>query len=284
MTAISPLRHAACRTVTSQKAALDGGHSDVVGTTGTLIASDGRDARVECGGCITDARIAFSCIVRPEPGDRVLMSVADGTIWITAIAERLAGTSMCLCAEGDVSIVSMRGDVSLMAGRSVNLDAEDRARIASPEIALHAGVARFVLDELQQIGRKASFYVNEDAFGRRPGRDLRGARADPDAAQQPVRGGKRSASRRRHRSSCGRHAADARRNHAHDGGQSRQGGRGTDPHGLNADKEAGSHVREHADDGYGYGDPRRLPDTGRTCGGRCLTQTSPWDRPRSRTR
>ena len=161
MTAISPLRHAACRTVTSQKAALDGDHSDVVGATGTLIASDGRDAQVECGGCITDARIAFSCIVRPEPGDRVLMSVADGTIWITAIAERLAGTSMCLCAEGDVSIVSTRGDVSLMAGRSVNLDAEDRARIASPEIALHAGVARFVLDELQQIGRKASFYVNK---------------------------------------------------------------------------------------------------------------------------
>ena len=78
MTAISSIRHAACQTVTLQAAALDGGHLDMAGTTGTLIACDGRDARVECGGCIVDARIAFSCIVRPEPGDRVLMSVATG--------------------------------------------------------------------------------------------------------------------------------------------------------------------------------------------------------------
>jgi Protein of unknown function (DUF3540) len=161
MTAISSIRHAACQTVTLQAAALDGGHLDMAGTTGTLIACDGRDARVECGGCIVDARIAFSCIVRPEPGDRVLMSVADGTTWVTAITERLTDTPSCLWTEGDVSIVSVRGDVSLMAGRSVNLDAADRTRIASPEIALHAGVARFVLDELQQIGRKASYYVKQ---------------------------------------------------------------------------------------------------------------------------
>jgi hypothetical protein len=161
MTAINSIRHAACQTVTLQAAALDD-HLDMTGTTGTLIARDGRDARVECGGCIVDARIAFSCIIRPEPGDRVLMSVADGTTWVTAITERITDPpTCCLWTEGDVSIVSVRGDVSLMAGRSINLDAADRTRIASPEIAMHAGVARFVLDELQQIGRKASYYVKQ---------------------------------------------------------------------------------------------------------------------------
>ena len=34
MTTISALRHAACRTVASQKAAIAGGPSDVVGATG----------------------------------------------------------------------------------------------------------------------------------------------------------------------------------------------------------------------------------------------------------
>ena len=47
---------------------------------------------------------------------------------------------MRLCAEGDVSIVSMRGDVSLMTGRTLNLDAGERARVTAPEIDLHAAL------------------------------------------------------------------------------------------------------------------------------------------------
>jgi len=68
---------------------------------------------------------------------------------------------MRLWAEGDVSIVSMGGDVSLTAAQSLNLDAAKRARLVAAEIDLHAGVARFVLDELLQVGRRASLLVGK---------------------------------------------------------------------------------------------------------------------------
>jgi Protein of unknown function (DUF3540) len=127
----------------------------------TIAARDGRDVTVERAGRLSDARVAFGCIVRPEPGDRVLTATADGTIWVTSVLERPSGAPMQLWAEGDVSIGSMRGDVSLAAARSLNLEAGERARLAAPELDLHAGIARFVLDELVQVGRKASLLVGK---------------------------------------------------------------------------------------------------------------------------
>src|SRR5262249_48463406 len=110
-------------------------------------------------GCISEALVAFGCIVQPEPGDRVLTAVTDGTIWVTAVLERCSAAPMRLWAERDVAIISARGDVSLTAARTINLDAAERARLAAPEIDLHAGVARFALDELVQVGRRASLLV-----------------------------------------------------------------------------------------------------------------------------
>ena len=48
-----------------------------------------------------------------------------------------------------------------MYKRQVDVWAGTRARIAAPEIDLHAGVARFVLDELLQVGRRVSWYVTK---------------------------------------------------------------------------------------------------------------------------
>jgi hypothetical protein len=112
-------------------------------------------------GRISEANVAFGCIVEPEPGDRVLTSMADGKIWVISVLERPSAAPMRLCADGNVSIVSTRGDISLMAARSLNLDAGERARLAAAEIDLHAGMARFVLDELLQVGRRANVLVGK---------------------------------------------------------------------------------------------------------------------------
>jgi hypothetical protein len=127
----------------------------------TLIKRDGRNAQIECEGHVVAARIAFGCLVQPEPGDRVLTSVAEGAIWIVAVLERSSDVPARLSAEGDFAIVSVRGNVSLTGAQGVRLDAGDTVQIAAPEIDLHTGVARFVLDELVQIGRQASLYVTK---------------------------------------------------------------------------------------------------------------------------
>jgi hypothetical protein len=161
LTNISLLRDTARRTAWLEDMAPGCEHASPADASGVVIARDGRNVHIARGGRISEARVAFGCIVQPEPGDQVLISIVDGTIWVTSVLERSSEAPMRLWAEGDVSIVSMRGDVSLMAAQSLNLDAAKRARLAAAEIDLHASVARFVLDELLQVGRRASLLVGK---------------------------------------------------------------------------------------------------------------------------
>lgn len=124
-----------------------------------LISRDGREARIAYDGAVHPARIAFGCLIRPEPGDSVLTSLAGDTIWIISVLERKSDAPPRLWADGDLGIVSAHGNIALSAERAVDIGAGTSARIAAPEIDLHAGVARFVLDELLQVGRRVSWYV-----------------------------------------------------------------------------------------------------------------------------
>jgi len=126
-----------------------------------LIARDGREARIVRDGAVHAARIAFGCLIQPEPGDRVLTGMADGTVWIIAVLDRQSDAPPRLWTEGDLGIVSVHGDISLSAGRVVDIGAGAGIRVAAPEIELHAGVARFLLDELLQVGRRISWYVTK---------------------------------------------------------------------------------------------------------------------------
>jgi hypothetical protein len=126
-----------------------------------LIWRDGRQARITCDGAVRTACIAFGCMIQPEPGDRVLTSQADGTIWVVSVLERRSDASPRLWFEGDLSIVSARGDISLTAGRKVDISAGTSILAAAPELDMHAGMARFMLDELVQISRKVSWYVSK---------------------------------------------------------------------------------------------------------------------------
>jgi Protein of unknown function (DUF3540) len=129
--------------------------------TARVLARAGRDVVIALAGGSADARVAFSCLVQPEPDDVVAVREAAGLIYIVAILERASAAPTCLLAQGDLSIVSAQGDISLTAARHVQLGAAENVQITACEIGLHAGVARFVLDELQQIGKRAVYYVGQ---------------------------------------------------------------------------------------------------------------------------
>ncbi len=126
-----------------------------------LLAREGREARIAWGGSVSAARIAFGCLVQPEPDDHVLAAEADGTVWIIGVLERPSTAPMQLWAEGNLAITSAAGNLSLSAPETITLDAGAKARFAAPEIDLHAGMGRFVIDEFLQIGRKAHVYVSK---------------------------------------------------------------------------------------------------------------------------
>ena len=124
-----------------------------------LLSCDKRAARVMRDGAALPARVAFGCLIQPEPGDRVLTSLADGTLWVLAVLDRPGTAPPRLWADGDLGIAA-GGDIAVLAGGDLSLSAAATARTAAPEIELHAGTARFVLDELTQIGRRALNYVS----------------------------------------------------------------------------------------------------------------------------
>jgi hypothetical protein len=128
-------------------------------TSATVIARDGRDVRIVRDGVAHAARVAFGCLIQPETGDRVLTSIADGTTWVLSVLDRRSDAPPNLWAEGDLNLISAGGDISLLAAGTVHISAATQAHFAAPEIDLHASVARFVLDELTQVGRRANFYV-----------------------------------------------------------------------------------------------------------------------------
>jgi Protein of unknown function (DUF3540) len=130
------------------------------GMAGELIARDGRASTVLYDGGIHLARIAVGCLIQPEPGDRVLIASADGALWVLTVLDRTSNAPVRLGAEGDIDIVSASGEIKLLAAESVTIDAGKNARIAAPEVELHAGIGRFVIEELTQVGRSARYFVD----------------------------------------------------------------------------------------------------------------------------
>jgi Protein of unknown function (DUF3540) len=126
-----------------------------------LLGCDGRDARLDYDGCCVAARVAVSCLVYPEPGDLVGISQHGGRMWVVAVLERPSGAPLRLLSQEDIAIVSARGSVSVIAADGVAIDAGGRTLVSAREIDLHASAGRFVIDELQQIGRRAWLLVDK---------------------------------------------------------------------------------------------------------------------------
>lgn len=80
------------------------------------------------------ARVAFTCLMTPEPGDTVLAANADAC-WVIAILTRAGGAPMQLRAPGDL-VIGAAGSLSLQA-EMLNLSAP-KANLLLAEI-LHIG-------------------------------------------------------------------------------------------------------------------------------------------------
>ncbi len=135
------------------------GWAGLVAATVLTVGEDG--IVLERDGQPLDARVALSCLVRPEPGDRVLSGEADGGVWVLAVLTRGEPGPLRLVSERDIAIVSTGGGVSLAAAGSVALDAGERARVSAATLELHAGTARLVLDEVLHVGRVVTAHVGK---------------------------------------------------------------------------------------------------------------------------
>jgi hypothetical protein len=86
-------------------------------------------------GHVSEARIALSCLVRPEPGDKVLVALAEDA-WVTAVLSRHGAAPLRLLTSGDAVIGGPAGTLTLNAG-TLNVQAS-KANTMIDEV-LHAG-------------------------------------------------------------------------------------------------------------------------------------------------
>ncbi|WP_319762556.1 DUF3540 domain-containing protein [Maridesulfovibrio sp.] len=105
---------------------------------GRVILADG-GVVVETSLGELEAQKAVSCLVCPEVGDSVLVSVdKQGGVWILSVLSRAAETVTSLEVDGDVALRSKNGSLSIVADNELNC-ISDKAALHSNEVEISAG-------------------------------------------------------------------------------------------------------------------------------------------------
>ncbi|MCC6523158.1 MAG: DUF3540 domain-containing protein [Polyangiaceae bacterium] len=103
--------------------------------------------RVAVDGRARGAKRAKSCLVAPEPGDRVLCSLDGATAYVLAVLDGAADTRVV--ADGKLEV---RADELALAGRRVGVEGAEVA-IHAGALRMHAQSAVAALEELRLLGR-----------------------------------------------------------------------------------------------------------------------------------
>lgn len=110
---------------------------------------------VHMGGNDYDARLAPSCLLRPSPGDEVLVSLDDsGRCYILAVLERAAPhEDACLDFPGHVHMHAPNGGVNIMAKDDVTIGAGDECNILGRQFNLLADKGDIRVEDLSLLGK-----------------------------------------------------------------------------------------------------------------------------------
>jgi hypothetical protein len=101
-----------------------------------LVTQAGPDGvLIDHQGHVSAARIALSCLVQPEPGDQVLVALADEA-WVTAVLSRLGTAPLRLLTTADVVLGAPATSLTLNAGT----------------LNIHAATANTVIEEVVHAG------------------------------------------------------------------------------------------------------------------------------------
>jgi hypothetical protein len=112
-------------------------------------------------GAVWLATVARSCLVKPEPGDRVSMLCAGSDCWILHILERVDSSDLKLRFSGDVEIDCPAGSLSMRAAEKLDLGSDRQVSIHGPVIRLSTALAEHFCKAASWVGERL-----ETAFDR----------------------------------------------------------------------------------------------------------------------
>jgi hypothetical protein len=134
---------------------------------GEVVAARGSELTVRTALADLSVRRAASCLLDPSVGDRVLVAAEEaGDAFVLAVLEQADPRRATLSFEGDVSLRSLRGGVSLAAQAGVDIVSAAATRIVAKALEVGAVEALSVLGGAvkAELGKVKLFASSFDAF------------------------------------------------------------------------------------------------------------------------
>lgn len=121
---------------------------------GSVLFGEGRFFKVQASFGMVEAEQAVSCLVKPETGDIVLLSVdPSGTCFILSILKRTdTEKETGLVLEGQVNLHVKNGDLSLTSDRNMTFAAADELDCVGQKISLHAEEGEATITRMSFLG------------------------------------------------------------------------------------------------------------------------------------
>ncbi len=139
-------------------AAAAGGAVNVLGVVASVLP--GGLYSVEADGRVLRCLRAASCLLCPEVGDTVLVNGPDERrLYLTAVAEQADAGRARLEVDGELTLASRRGAVSIESPTQLRLQAGEGTTIDGPLLRIDADEARMHVGRLDYSGREAQAAV-----------------------------------------------------------------------------------------------------------------------------
>lgn len=106
------------------------------------------------------ARRAVSCLVAPQPGDRVLFATLPGEEhWVLAVLEHRDPQPTRIEVDGDLELRAPAGSITASAGRGVTVATGGEAAVLAGTVRIVAQRGLAALDELTVLAERADAEV-----------------------------------------------------------------------------------------------------------------------------
>ncbi len=124
-----------------------------LGQNARVVSVSDRRAIVDIRGCIEDAQVAFSCLVKPKPDDLVLCIKGEtGTYYILGIIERPGKQNMTVSFPADVVLRAEGGSLGVSSWKSVTLVSGEKLNCFSDQVVHKSREAVVNYEELTAKG------------------------------------------------------------------------------------------------------------------------------------
>lgn len=109
---------------------------------------------IEVNGQLLEAGLAFSCLVKPQPGDRVLVSSSDREYWLLAILERPSEQNMALEFPAHVTMTAPHGSFALHARNDLSTVVGGENRMIATKTSIQGGALSVAVETLHSMTRE----------------------------------------------------------------------------------------------------------------------------------